>query len=39
MPDSGTNLEIKPYGISGVATDLTADPPRRNDGDGDYGVT
>ncbi len=38
VPDSGTNLEIKPYGISGVATDLTADPPRRNDGDGDYGV-
>ena len=38
VPDSGNNLEIKPYGISGVATDLTADPPRRNDGDGDYGV-
>ena len=38
VPDSGTNLEIKPYGISGVATDLTADPPRRDDGDGDYGV-
>ena len=38
VPDSGNNLEIKPYGISGVATDLTADPPRRNDGDGDFGV-
>ena len=38
VPDGGTNLEIKPYGISGVATDLTVDPPRRNDGDGDYGV-
>ena len=38
VPDSGTNLEIKPYGISGVTTDLTLDTPRRNDGDGDYGV-
>ena len=38
VPDSGANLEIKPYGISGVATDLTVDPPRRNDGGGDYGV-
>ena len=45
VPDSGTNLEIKPYGIAGVATDLTADPPRRNDGgwnrglDVKYGIT
>ena len=38
VPDSGTNLEIKPYGISGVTTDLTLDTPRRNDGDADYGV-
>ena len=38
VPDSGTNLEIKPYGISGVTTDLTLDPPRRNDGDGDGGL-
>ena len=38
VPDSGANLEIKPYAISGLATDLTADPPRRNDGDGDYGL-
>ncbi len=38
VPDSGSNLEIKPYGISGVTTDLTLDPPRRNDGAGDYGV-
>ena len=38
VPDSGTNLEIKPYGISGVTTDLTLDEPRRNDGDGDFGV-
>ena len=45
VPDSGTNLEIKPYGIAGVATDLTVDPPRRNDGgwnrglDVKYGIT
>ena len=38
VPDSGANLEIKPYGISGVTSDLTLDPPRRNDGAGDYGV-
>ena len=38
VPDSGTNLEIKPYGISGVTTDLTLDAPRRNAGDADYGV-
>ncbi len=37
-PASGANLEVKPYGISGVATDLTADPPRRNDAAGDGGV-
>ena len=35
---SGGNLEIKPYGIAGVSTDLTTDPQRRNDGDGDVGV-
>ena len=38
VPDRGVNLEIKAYGIGGVTTDVTADPPVRNDGDGDLGV-
>ena len=38
VPAGGANLEVKPYGIAGVATDLAADPPRRNDGDGDGGL-
>ena len=32
------NLEIKPYGIGGVSTDLDTEPPVRNEGDGDVGV-
>ena len=38
VPDSGMNLEIKPYGIGGVSTDLDTDPPVRNEGDGDVGI-
>ena len=38
VPDSGMNLEIKPYGIGGVSTDLRVDPPVRDAGDGDVGV-
>ena len=38
VPDRGMNLEIKPYGIGGVRSDLTADPPVRDEGDGDGGV-
>ena len=38
VPGTGRNLEIKPYGIGGVSTDLDAEPPRRNDGTGDFGV-
>ena len=38
VPDSGMNLEIKPYGIGGVSTDLDTEPPVRNEGDGDVGV-
>ena len=38
VPDKGMNLEIKPYGIGDVTTDLTADPVGRDQGDGDVGV-
>ena len=38
VPGTGLNLEIKPYGIGGVRTDLDAEPPQRNDGTGDFGV-
>ena len=38
VPDRGMNLEIKPYGIGGVRSDLTADPRVRNEGSGDVGV-
>ena len=45
VPGGSRNLEIKPYGITGLSTDLSASPPKRNDGDGDagfdikYGIT
>ena len=45
VPASGRNLEIKPYAISGLRTDLTAEPSLSNEGNGDigfdakYGVT
>ena len=37
-PMGGTRFEVKPYGIGSTASDLTADPPFSNDGDGDWGV-
>ena len=37
VPTSGRNLEIKPYGIGGVTTNVAADPPVRGNGDGDFG--
>ena len=37
LPQNSKNLEIKPYGIGGVSTDVTASPPTRNAGDGDFG--
>ncbi|MCE2515089.1 MAG: carbohydrate binding family 9 domain-containing protein [Acidobacteria bacterium] len=37
-PPAGRPLEVKPYAIGGVATDLTARPPERRDGDGAFGV-
>ena len=38
VPGTGRNLDLKPYGVGGVSTDLEAEPPRRNDGNGDFGV-
>ena len=38
VPGGSKNLEIKPYGIGGLTTDLTASPPKRDAGDGDFGV-
>ena len=44
-PSGSKNLEVKPYGIGGVSTNLAASPPIRNAGDGNggldvkYGVT
>ena len=37
-PEASKNLEIKPYGIGGLSTNLTANPPTRNAGDGNGGV-
>ena len=37
-PPTSRRLEVKPYGISGVRTDLTADPRLSNDGYADTGV-
>ena len=36
-PPPTLNLEIKPYGIGGVTTDINATPPTDNDPDGDVG--
>ena len=38
VPGTGRNFEIKPYDVGGVSTDLDAEPPQRNDGNGDFGV-
>ena len=38
VPASSLNLEIKPYGIGGVTTDATADPPTQNELDGQFGL-
>ena len=45
LPGGGRNLEIKPYAIGGVSSNLAASPPTRNAGSGTggldvkYGVT
>ena len=38
VPVEGGRLEIKPYGIGGLTTDLAATPPRRNAGEGAAGL-
>ena len=38
VPPGGKNLEIKPYGISGVTTDRRATPPISDTLDGDLGL-
>ena len=38
VPESGTRLEIKPYAISDVTTDVNATPRLSNDPSGDFGV-
>ena len=44
-PSGSKNLEVKPYGIGGISTNLAASPPTRNAADGNggldvkYGVT
>ena len=38
VPPGGRNLEIKPYGISGVTTDRRATPPISDALDGDFGL-
>ena len=37
VPGESRNLEIKPYGIGGVTTDIDAEPPKNDEGDGDLG--
>jgi hypothetical protein len=45
LPPAGRNLELKPYALGKMTTDRIANPPTRNDNDGDiggdlkYGVT
>ena len=38
VPGASKNLEIKPYGIAGLSTNLNANPPTRNVGDGNAGI-
>ena len=36
VPRGSKNLEIKPYGIGGVTTDVSASPPKAREGDGAF---
>mgnify|MGYP001173578051 FL=1 len=38
LPAQSRNLEVKPYGIGGVTTDVNANPPKDDDLDGDVGL-
>ena len=37
-PAAGRNIEIKPYGIGGLTTDVNANPPTNREVDGDFGL-
>jgi TolB-like protein len=37
-PAASRNIEIKPYAIGGTTTDVNANPPQNNEGDGDFGL-
>ena len=37
-PSAGRNIEIKPYAIGGLTTDMAATPVRINEESGDYGL-
>ena len=38
VPEASNTLDIKPYGIARLTTDVNASPPTRNAGDGDVGL-
>ncbi|MGE0392097.1 MAG: DUF5916 domain-containing protein [Vicinamibacterales bacterium] len=38
VPETSRLVEVKPYAVGGVATDLTALPPTRNDATADWGI-
>ena len=38
VPGESRTFDVKPYGIAGLTTDLTASPPTRNVRDGDVGI-
>ena len=37
-PPASRNIEVKPYGIGGISTDLTANPVVNNEGSGNGGI-
>ena len=37
-PTASRNIEIKPYGIGGLTTDVNANPPTNRERDGDFGL-
>ena len=38
VPAAHHNVDVKPFGIAGLTTDVDASPPTRNDADGDAGL-
>ena len=37
-PTAGRNIEIKPYAIGGLTTDVSTSPPKDGEGSGDFGL-